>query len=113
MLHVIDLRTAKTASKTSEAAEAPPLDSGVPGRDVRTLSAGEFLFHEGEPRGHVFRVESGGVCVYKTLRDGSRDVLEFAFTGDHVGLGYLDNHVATAQATTETSVTCLPRAALE
>lgn len=113
MLHVIDLRTAKTSSKTTEATEAPPLDAGEPERDVRTLSAGEFLFHEGEARGHVFRVESGGLCLYKTLPDGTRDVLEFAFTGDHVGLGYLDNHVATAQATTETSLTCLPRAALE
>ncbi len=112
MLHVIDLRTAKATSKTAEAAEAPPLDPDEPGREVRTLSAGEFLFHEGQPRGHVFRVESGGLCLYKTLPDGTRDVLEFAFTGDHVGLGYLDNHVATAQATTETSLTCLPRAAL-
>lgn len=113
MLHVIDPRTAKTSSKTAEATEAPPLDAGELGRELRTLSAGDFLFHEGEPRGHVFRVESGGLCLYKTLPDGTRDVLEFAFTGDHVGLGYLDNHVATAQATTETSLTCLPRAALE
>ncbi|MGI9404635.1 MAG: Crp/Fnr family transcriptional regulator [Hyphomicrobium sp.] len=113
MLHVVDLRTAKTASKTAKAKEAPPLDAGVEGSDVRTLSAGDFLFHEGDSRTHSFRVETGGICVYKTLPDGSRDVLEFAFSGDLVGLGYHDKHVATAQATTQTSVSCLPRTARE
>jgi CRP/FNR family transcriptional regulator len=113
VLHVIELRTAKTASKTSEATEAPPLDAAEVGRDVRTLSAGDFLFKEGEPRTHAFRVESGGICVYKTLPDGSRDVLEFAFSGDLVGLSYHDAHVATAQATTQTSVSCLPNTARE
>ena len=111
MLHVVDLRTAKTASKTAETKEAPPLDAGVEGRNIRTLSAGDFLFHEGDPRTHSFRVETGGICVYKTLPDGSRDVLGFAFSGDLVGLGYHDKHVATAQATAQTSVSCLPRTA--
>ena len=113
MLHEIELRTAKTASKTSGATEAPPLDAAEAGRDVRTLSAGDFLFQEGDPRTHAFRIESGGICVYKTLPDGGRDVLEFAFSGDLVGLGYHGNHVATAQATTQTSVSCLPSTAQE
>ncbi|MCK5497329.1 MAG: cyclic nucleotide-binding domain-containing protein, partial [Hyphomicrobiaceae bacterium] len=107
------MRTAKTASKTSGATEAPPLDAAEAGRDVRTLSAGDFLFQEGDPRTHAFRIESGGICVYKTLPDGGRDVLEFAFSGDLVGLGYHGNHVATAQATTQTSVSCLPSTAQE
>lgn len=113
VLHEIELRTAKSASKTSGATEAPPLDAAEAGRDVRTLSAGDFLFQEGDPRTHAFRIESGGICVYKTLPDGGRDVLEFAFSGDLVGLGYHGNHVATAQATTQTSVSCLPSTAQE
>ena len=113
VLHVIELRTAKTDSKTPEATEVPPLDAAEAGRDVRTLSAGDFLFQEGEQRTHTFRVESGGICVYKTLPDGSRDVLEFAFSGDLVGLGYDDSHLTTAQATTQTSVSCLPNTARE
>lgn len=113
VLHEIELRTAKTASKTSGATEAPPLDAAEAGRDARTLSAGDFLFQEGDPRTHAFRIESGGICVYKTLPDGGRDVLEFAFSGDLVGLGYHGNHVATAQATTQTSVSCLPSTAQE
>ncbi len=111
MLHVVDLRTAKKGSQPTKEEEAPPFDASVEGPNVRTLSAGDFLFQEGDPRTHSFRVETGGICVYKTLPDGSRDVLEFAFSGDLVGLGYHDRHVTTAQATTQTSVSCLPRTA--
>ena len=59
------------------------------------------------------RVEKGSVCLFKQRADGSQDVIEFAFPGDLVGLGYLDNHVSGAQATMETSLSCLPRSALE
>jgi CRP/FNR family transcriptional regulator len=79
----------------------------------RTLMAGEILFREGEPRSCVYRVEKGSVCLFKQRPDGTRDVIEFAFPGDLVGLGYLDNHIAGAQATMETSLTCLPRSAGE
>lgn len=113
VLSVVDLRTVKSASRTIEAKEAPTLDSAKVGQDSRSLSAGDILFQEGEPRTCTFRVEAGGLCVYKTLPDGSRDVLEFAFSGDLVGLGYHDSHVSTAQATTQTSVSCLPLAASE
>jgi len=79
----------------------------------RTLAAGEILFREGEARSHVYRVEKGSICLFKERADGSQDVIEFAFPGDLVGLGYLDNHVSSAQATMETSLSCLPRSALE
>jgi CRP/FNR family transcriptional regulator len=85
----------------------------APGSVHRMLAAGEILFREGEARSHVFRVEKGSVCVFKQRADGSQDVIEFAFPGDLVGLGYLDNHVSGAQATMETSLSCLPRSALE
>ena len=77
----------------------------------RTLTAGEVLFREGEARSHVYRVEKGSICLFKERADGSQDVIEFAFPGDLVGLGYLDNHVSSAQATMETSLHCLPRTA--
>ena len=79
----------------------------------RMLAAGEILFREGDPRSHVYRVEKGSVCLFRRRPDGAMDVIEFAFPGDLVGLGYLDNHVAGAQATMDTALTCLPRAALE
>lgn len=87
--------------------------STVAANGYRTLTAGEILFREGEMRSHVYRVETGAVCLFKERADGSQDVIEFAFPGDLVGLGYLDSHVSGAQATMETSLSCLPRSALE
>ena len=87
--------------------------SSIAAEGYRTLAAGEVLFREGEARSHVYRVERGAICLLKERDDGSQVVLEFAFPGDLVGLGYLDNHVSGAQATMETSLSCLPRSALE
>jgi CRP/FNR family transcriptional regulator len=92
---------------------APAEGSTVATNGYRTLKAGEILFREGEMRSHVYRVETGSVCLFKERADGSQDVIEFAFPGDLVGLGYLDSHVSDAQATMETSLSCLPRSALE
>jgi CRP/FNR family transcriptional regulator len=93
-----------------EAAEPTPnAASRLNTEGTRTLAAGEILFQEGDARTHVYRVESGALCLYRSLSDGSRDVLEFAFPGDLVGLGYLDSHVSAAQATMITSLSCLPR----
>ena len=83
------------------------------GRRTRTLAPGEVLFREGEPRAHVFRVESGALCLYRSRPDGTNVVVEFAFPGDLVGLGYLDSQVSCAQATMETSLSCLDRAEIE
>lgn len=79
----------------------------------RALSAGEYLFREGDPRVHVYRIEKGSVCLFRQRADGQQDVLEFAFPGDLVGLGYLDSHVASAQATMDTSLICLQRTSVE
>jgi CRP/FNR family transcriptional regulator len=89
-----------------------PASAGQSG-ELRTLAPGEILFREGDARSHVFRVEKGALCLYRSLPGGMQDVLEFAFPGDLVGLGYLDNHVAAAQASIETSLSCLPRSALD
>jgi CRP/FNR family transcriptional regulator, anaerobic regulatory protein len=97
----------EVADATETAASRPRAD------DIRTLAAGEILFREGEPRSHVYCVETGALCLYRSLPDGSQDVLEFAFPGDLIGLGYLDSHVSAAQATMGTTLRCLPREALD
>jgi CRP/FNR family transcriptional regulator, anaerobic regulatory protein len=79
----------------------------------RTLTGGEVLFREGETRAHVFRIETGVICLTKTLPDGRNAVVEFAFPGDLVGLGYLDTHITGAQATVGTTLECLPLTALD
>ncbi len=81
--------------------------------EVLTLRPGETLFREGDARSHVYRVERGALCLFKSRADGTQDIFEFAFPGDLVDLGYLDSHVSGAQAAIETSLTCLSRTALD
>ena len=71
---------------------------------TRTLAAGEVLFQTGDTRSRLYRVERGALCHYFRWEDGRHEVIEFAFPGDIVGLGQLDEHVSTAQAVAETVV---------
>lgn len=80
---------------------------------VRKLEAKEHVFCEGDPRIHVFRIEEGVVAVYKTLPDGRRQIIDFAYPGDLIGLGMLGEHVLSAQTTSRAKVRCLSVAALE
>ena len=80
---------------------------------VRTLATGEDLFREGDPRTHVYRVETGTICIYEPRWNGHRPVIRFAFSGDLVGLGFLEHHACTARAMVEARVTCLPNASME
>ncbi len=79
---------------------------------VRTFNAKEHIYCEGDPATHVYRVEAGHVCIYRILPDGRRQVVDFAYAGDFVGLGAIGEHAAGAQATTKTRVRCLPVQAL-
>lgn len=69
-----------------------------------SLRHGEHLFGAGEPRSAAYRVQSGALCHYMIWPDGSHDVIEFAFPGDIIGLGHLNEHISTAQAMVDTTV---------
>lgn len=71
---------------------------------VRRLTRGEMLFHSGEPRMQLYRVERGALCHYLKLDDGRHEVIEFAFPGDIIGFGHLSEHTSTAQAVAKTIV---------
>jgi CRP/FNR family transcriptional regulator len=75
---------------------------------IRDIAAKGHLFSEGDSRSHVYKLESGCVCLYRILKDGRRQVIEFAFGGDIVGLGSGSLSSCSAQALAETRVTCLP-----
>ncbi len=75
---------------------------------VRTIEAKEHIFCDGDTVGHVYKVEIGNVCIYKTLSDGRRQVIDFAYPGDLIGLGAISKHASNAQATTRTRVRCVP-----
>jgi CRP/FNR family transcriptional regulator len=89
------------------------LDKRMVYATVRRLQAKEHVFCEGDEREHVFRVEEGVIAVYKTLADGRRQIIDFAYPGDLIGLGVIGEHVLSAQATAPSKVRCLAAAALE
>ncbi len=93
--------------------------SGVHGLDTwirrtapKVMQAREHVFFEGDPITHIYQVEHGTVCLYKTLHDGRRQIVDFAHAGDFIGLGAGGDHVFNAQAITLTRLRRLPAGAL-
>ncbi len=78
----------------------------------RTFNAKEHIYREGDPATHIYRVEAGHVCIYRMLANGRRQVVDFAYPGDFVGLGAVKVYPAGAQTTSRTRVRCLPVQAL-
>lgn len=89
-------------------AELAPLND-APLRVLRD----ELLFRRGQAKTHIYQIEAGTIAVYETRADGSHSVVEFAFAGDAVGFGFLENHIHSAQAVGEARVRCLPLSALD
>lgn len=82
----------------------------LPTGTARFLAAREHLFREGDAATHVYLVEAGHVCIYRMMSDGRRQVLDFAYPGDMIGLGSLHEHGVSAQATTRAKIRCLSAA---
>ncbi len=78
----------------------------------RHLEEKSPLYSEGDPRTHVYRILSGAICLFRMLEDGRRQVIDFAFDGDIVGLGSGSLETSNAQALSATKVSCLPIARL-
>jgi CRP/FNR family transcriptional regulator len=113
-----------TAFTTAEVEDHIPSAERLPsvGRDLlderlrrgalRTLEAKEHLFCEGDVATHVYRVEVGHICIYRMMSDGRRQVVDFAYPGDMIGLGALGDHSDSAQAMERTVVRAMPVATL-
>jgi CRP/FNR family transcriptional regulator len=95
-----------------EARPAVNLEQSLARASLRRVEAKEFVFAEGDPTSHVYRVETGAVALYKVLADGRRQVLGFAYPGDLIGLGAEGEHVMNAQAIKPTRLRCLAVSAL-
>ncbi|MFM2422046.1 MAG: hypothetical protein RL291_576 [Pseudomonadota bacterium] len=80
----------------------------LPPGATRTVAAKDHVFCEGDVATHVYRVELGHVCIYRMLPDGRRQVIDFAYPGDLIGLGDVGEHTASAQATNLTRLSCYP-----
>src|SRR6185312_13232440 len=106
-------------SASSETTELHPSSTGVgTGRargsaHVRRLARGETLFHAGDARDQLYRVERGALCHYMRWDDGHHEVIEFAFPGDIIGFGHLATHTSTAQAVAKTIVSRISEAEFE
>lgn len=79
---------------------------------VKVLQAREHVFFEGDAKNNVYVLEKGTVCLYKTLPDGRRQIVDFAYPGDLIGLSSGEDHAFSAQAITLTRVRCLHASSL-
>ena len=74
----------------------------------RSLAAKEVLFRSGDRRTCFYRVETGAICVYEPQWNDERSIIDFAFPGDFVGLGFLEIQSCSASAICECQVRCMP-----
>lgn len=117
------MRHANITSNTS-APIMPPLilrqrasDAARVANDERSdreisVQTGAKIFELGDGR-KVFQIERGAVCHFQRWSDGRVDVIEFAFPGDIIGLGYLADHTSSAVAMVDTVVRVMPTETLE
>ena len=88
-------------------AEITAIVEEIPLRILRAAA----LFHPGKT--HLYRIEAGTIALYRKRIGHPLDVVEFAFTGDVVGFGFLEHHIHLAKAVGEAHVRCLPLDALD
>jgi CRP/FNR family transcriptional regulator, anaerobic regulatory protein len=98
---------ARPASRTKKIAKQNTLSRCL-ASDTQAFAATEPLFSLGDPKTELYLIESGVVTVYEPRLQGRQAILEFAFPGDVVGLGFLQTHTCTARASVETVAHCVP-----
>ena len=109
----------------SNMSELPQLELGsvTPGAEylsegqadgaIREFIRGEHLFQTGDTKTCLYRIRTGALCLYTLRVDGEPEVIEFAFPGDLIGLGFLQQHACNARAAIDTTVTSLPLEAID
>ena len=98
---------ARPDSRTTRIAKQIPSGSGIRS-GLKLFVATEPLFSFGDPKTDLYLVESGVVAVYEPRLEGHQAIIEFAFPGDIVGLGFLQTHICTARASVDTVAHCVP-----
>jgi CRP/FNR family transcriptional regulator len=89
------------------------LDDHFAYASLRRLDAKEYVFADGDPARHIYRIEAGAVSLFKILSDGRRQILGFAYPGDFIGLGLQAEYIMNAQAIKSVKVRSMPLAALQ
>jgi CRP/FNR family transcriptional regulator len=76
------------------------------------LDRGDFLFREGDRKTHLYRLESGILCVTAKRVSGPPRVIEMLFAGSLLSLGFLERHIHSAMAVVPSRVSALPMEAV-
>ena len=110
----INVSNQRTAAEPQfrPACSATSLDDHLAQGTLRGIEPKEHVFTEGDTRTHAYKVVTGALCLYKVLPDGRRQVIDFAYPGDMIGLGAGSAETCNAQATMPTRVRCVPVASL-
>ena len=77
---------------------------------LRKLAPREVLFMEGDDADHIYEIVSGMLRLYKLLPDGRRQIMGFPTAGHLLGLAPEGLHVYAAEAISEVTLCCYPRA---
>lgn len=78
----------------------------------KTIAAGRPIFRQGEKAEFIARVLSGATRSYRVLADGRRQITQFQFAGDVLGLEAEKEHRFTAEALEDAVVLYVRRSSL-
>lgn len=98
----IEIVSPPASGRPQSGGSVPSLEARLAVAPVRRVAAREHLWCSGDPRSHVYRVETGAIAIYAVMPDGRRHVVEFALPGDLIGLGMTAAHSFNAQALQDT-----------
>jgi CRP-like cAMP-binding protein len=76
----------------------------------RLIAKDAYVFHQKDAATHVHWVRRGLLRLYKTLANGKRQIVGFAFPGEFVDLAGEGEYRISAQAVVETELRGMPRA---
>ena len=74
----------------------------------KTYTPKQDIFCEGDTKRNVFQIGSGAVCLYRCMADGRRQIFDFAFPGDIIGLGASNVYFCSAQSIGSVQVKPVP-----
>ncbi len=77
---------------------------------IRTITAGQVLFHEGSSPDFVFEILSGTLKTSKVSEDGRQLIFGFPTTGDIIGVAGLNEYAETVETVTPAKLLPTPRA---
>src|SRR5690348_3283233 len=77
------------------------------------FTRGETIFNEGDPADNAYSVVCGAVRLCKHMADGRRQIAQFLLPGDFFSFMDLSEHSFTAEAVSDTTLTCYPQRQIE